>query len=164
MKRTPLFTVLWCALAPLGCQAPADSGTAIPTGAEADAIVAEIEAIVGDIVAGANQVDADRVLSAAVRDESLSLIVGDVLLEGYDTIREDFEESYAVLQSQEHSLIEQRIRLLGPDLALALLTAVGTYTDMAGWTSEPVGLGVTLVLSREGGQWQLIHAHQSTID
>jgi hypothetical protein len=37
----------------------------------------------------------------------------------------------------------------------------GTYTDKAGWTYEPVGIGITVVFVRENGQWRARHAHQS---
>jgi hypothetical protein len=37
----------------------------------------------------------------------------------------------------------------------------GTYTDKAGWTSPPVGLGLTVVFVREHGVWQAQHIHQS---
>lgn len=154
--------LLTCALILGGCQSPESGG--IPTGAEADAMVAEIEAVIETITAGAARVDAQAVLSPAAGQDSLTLIVGDVLLRGYDTILEDFQETYEGLESQEHTPVDRQIRLLGPDVAVALLTAVGTYTDDAGWTSPPVGLGITLVLVRENGRWRLTHAHQSTID
>jgi hypothetical protein len=45
-----------------------------------------------------------------------------------------------------------------------MATAEGTYTDNAGWTSEPVGLAVTIVYVRENGAWRAVHAHQSIAD
>lgn len=133
-------------------------------GLDDEALVEEIDAVIEDIVAGAARVDADAVLASSAGEDSLTLVVGDVLLSGHDEILERFRESYEPLQSQEHTLVEKRIRILGPDIALALLTAWGTYTDDAGWTSDPVGLGLTLVLVRRDGRWRLTHAHQSFIE
>ena len=44
---------------------------------------------------------------------------------------------------------------------IVMAVSEGTYTDIAGWTSEPVGLGTTIVFVRENGQWRARHAHQS---
>jgi hypothetical protein len=40
-------------------------------------------------------------------------------------------------------------------------TSEGTYTDKAGWTSDLVGLGHTIIFVREDGKWRAVHAHQS---
>ena len=58
-------------------------------------------------------------------------------------------------------MLDRQVRLIGPDVALVTAVGEGTYTDRAGWTSDPVGLGMTLVFVREQGQWQVKHAHQS---
>jgi len=47
------------------------------------------------------------------------------------------------------------------DVAIVTVIADGTYTDKAGWTSEPVGIGTTLVFVRVNDEWQVRHAHQS---
>jgi hypothetical protein len=49
-------------------------------------------------------------------------------------------------------------------VALVTATAEGTYTDKAGWTSKPVGLGITIVFVRQDGAWRAVHAHQSIAD
>ena len=53
------------------------------------------------------------------------------------------------------------MRLLSPDVAVVMAVGEGTYTDQAGWTSPPVGMGTTIVFVREDGQWRARHAHQS---
>ena len=55
------------------------------------------------------------------------------------------------------------MRILSPDVAVVMAVGEGTYTDKAGWTSEPVGIGTTIVFVREDGQWRIRHAHQSIV-
>jgi len=124
-------------------------------------ILAEIEAQLEPVMAGALAADADQVLAVAEGPGELTFITGDVLLSGIDTIRERFEDTYAGLERQDQTVIEKRIRILSPDVVLVLVIAQGTYTDTAGWTSDPVGIGTTLVFVRENGVWRVRHAHQS---
>ena len=58
-------------------------------------------------------------------------------------------------------MITKRVRILSPDVAIVIATSEGMYTDKAGWTSQPVGMGHTIVFVREGGEWRARHAHQS---
>lgn len=91
----------------------------------------------------------------------LTFITGDVILTGLETIREAFSATYAGLEGQETTVLESRVRVLSPDVAIVIAVSEGTYTDQAGWTSEPVGMGHTIVFVRENGQWRARHAHQS---
>jgi uncharacterized protein (TIGR02246 family) len=118
---------------------------------------AAIDSIVQSMMAGARNVDAAQVLSGAAPD--VTLITGDMMLTGLETLRARFDETYAGLVRQEQTLVESRIRLVGPDVAL--VTAIGGRTDKAGWTSDTVGIGTTLVFVRENGAWRVRHAHQS---
>jgi hypothetical protein len=54
-------------------------------------------------------------------------------------------------------------RLLSPDVAVFSAVSEGTYTDLAGWTSEPVGMGITVVFVRENGRWMGTLVHQSIV-
>jgi uncharacterized protein (TIGR02246 family) len=128
---------------------------------EDPAIVAAVESRLESAMAGAATVDASRVLEMAEGEGELTFITGDVMLGGLDTIRARFEETYAGLTSQQHTILEKRVRILGPDVALVMAVGEGTYTDKAGWTSEPVGIGTTIVFVREGDTWRARHAHQS---
>jgi uncharacterized protein (TIGR02246 family) len=127
------------------------------------AITAIIDSLVRGAVAGAAAVDADRVLASAEGVSDLSLVTGDVILTGLDPIRKRFKTTYAGLKSQQQTISEQHIRVLSPDVAIAYAVGEGTYTDKAGWTSEPVGLGITLVFVKDNGRWRLRHAHQSIV-
>jgi uncharacterized protein (TIGR02246 family) len=91
----------------------------------------------------------------------MTFITGDVMLAGLDVIRTSFKNTYAGLASQQQTVDELRVRILSPDVAMVMAVGEGTYTDKAGWTSEPVGIGVTIVFVRENGQWRARHAHQS---
>lgn len=126
---------------------------------EDPAVVATIDSIVQSMMEGAASVDADRVLAPAGDD--LTFITGEVLLSGRESIRARFRETYAGLKSQQQTVIEKRVRLLTPDVAVVMAVSEGTYTDQAGWTAPPVGIGTTIVFVREQGQWRARHAHQS---
>jgi len=125
------------------------------------AIAAALDSILASAMEGAARVDADRVLEMAEGEGELTFITGDVMISGLDVIRASFADTYAGLASQQQTVVEQRTRVLGPDVALVMAVGEGTYTDQAGWTSEPVGLGITIVFVREGGRWRARHAHQS---
>jgi uncharacterized protein (TIGR02246 family) len=121
--------------------------------------IAAIDSIVQSMMAGSRDVNAAQVLSAAAPD--VTFITGDIMLSGLETLQARFDETYAGLTRQDQTLIDHRIRLVSPDVAVVTAIAEGTYTDKAGWTSDTVGIGTTLVFVREGGQWRVRHAHQS---
>ena len=58
--------------------------------------------------------------------------------------------TYALLQGQTNQIIEKRTRVLSPDVVLVSAVSEGTYTDKAGFTFPPVGLGSTAVFVRRG--------------
>ena len=124
-------------------------------------ITAVLDSIANAAREGSAQVDADRVLAMAEGEGELTFITGDVMLSGFEQIHTSFKNTYAGLASQQQTVFEQRIRILSPDVALVMAVSEGTYTDKAGWTSEPVGIGITVVFVRENGQWRARHAHQS---
>jgi uncharacterized protein (TIGR02246 family) len=123
------------------------------------AVTAALDSIAQSMMAASANVNADGVLAPA--DSDATFITGDVMLDGLETIRTAFKATYAGLASQRQELLEKRVRLLTPDVALVLAIGEGTYTDKAGWTSDPVGIGTTVVFVREHGQWRVRHAHQS---
>ena len=125
------------------------------------AIVAAIDSLVAVAMEGARTADADKVLAFAEGEGELTFITGDVLLSGLEPIRSAFKTTYAGLKSQSQTIIEKRVRILSPDVAVVMAIGEGTYTDKAGWTSPPVGIGTTIVFVRENGQWRARHAHQS---
>src|SRR5262245_25420139 len=123
--------------------------------------VAAVEAILDRAVEAASAADAERVLSASTHDETFTFITGDRMLTGYDESLAAFRKTYALLQGQTHQIIQRRARVLAPDVVLVSAVSEGTYTDKAGFTSPPVGLGSTAVFVRRGGEWRVIHFHQS---
>ncbi|HSE27105.1 MAG TPA: SgcJ/EcaC family oxidoreductase [Gemmatimonadales bacterium] len=124
-------------------------------------IVAAIDSIMREVMEGAAAADADRVLAAAEGEGEFTFVSGDVALTGLPAIRERFRRTYAMIERQSNVVDERRIRVLSPDVAVLYAVGEGTYTDKAGWSSEPVGLGYTIVFVREQGQWRMRHAHQS---
>jgi uncharacterized protein (TIGR02246 family) len=154
----PNYLALWIVGAVLlvGCQ---DSPTFNP---EDPAVIAAIESELQSMMKSAAEADAEQLL--AVFDDDTTFVTGDVMLSGIDDIRERFTDTYSGVASQRHAILEKRVRILSPDVALVMATGEGTYTDKAGWTSEPVGLAVTTVFVRKNGVWRGVHAHQSIAD
>jgi uncharacterized protein (TIGR02246 family) len=124
-------------------------------------MVAAVEAILDKAVAAAAATDAEGVLSATTRDDTFTFITGDRMLRGYDESLAAFRKTYALLQGQTNQIVEKRTRVLSPDVVLVSAVSEGTYTDKAGFTSPPVGLGSTAVFVRHGEEWRVIHFHQS---
>ena len=124
-------------------------------------VVAQIDAALRQAMAGAAAVDAEKALSVTTKDKDFSFVTGDLMLVGYENILPQFKDTYSMLEKQHTELITSRVRLLSPDVALLTAVGEGTYTDKAGFTSEPVGLGATLVFVRTNGEWRVVHFHQS---
>jgi len=128
------------------------------------AVVAIIDSLMAIANEGARNVDPVKVLEPMGGGEDFTLVTGNVILTGLEAVREAFVDTYDGLQGQQHNMIERRIRLIAPDVALFTAVGEGTYTDLAGWTSEPVGLGFTIVFVREDGRWVGRHVHQSIVN
>jgi uncharacterized protein (TIGR02246 family) len=126
---------------------------------EDPAVVAAIESRLQAVMDGAAKADTEEVVSVLADDATF--ITEDVMLSGLGDIRSRFADTYSGVASQSHTVREKRVRILGPDVALVIATGEGTYTDKAGWTSEPVGLAVTIVFVRQNGVWRAVHTHQS---
>jgi len=124
-------------------------------------VVAIIDSLMVATMEAAAAVDPVRVLANAGGGDDFTLVTGDVMLTGIQTVQDAFTETYDGLLSQEQTMYEIRTRLLGPDVAVFSAVSEGVYTDKAGWTSEPVGLGITVVFVREDGRWTARHVHQS---
>jgi uncharacterized protein (TIGR02246 family) len=124
-------------------------------------IVAAVEAILDKAVAAAAATNAEEVLSASTGDDTFTFITGDTMLSGYDEALVAFRTTYALLEKQTNQIIEKRTRVLSPDVVLVSAVSEGTYTDKAGFTSPPVGMGSTAVFVRRGADWRVVHYHQS---
>jgi hypothetical protein len=109
----------------------------------------------------AARVDPVGVMAGAGGGEEFTLVTGDVMLTGVEPVQEAFTDTYDGLLSQDQTMYEMRTRLLSPGVVVYSAVGEGTYTDKAGWTSEPVGLGITVVFVREDGRWTARHVHQS---
>jgi uncharacterized protein (TIGR02246 family) len=140
------------------CQTQSQPVPANPNDAE---IVAAVETILDKTIASAASLNADEVLSASIKDDTFTFITGDRMLKGYGESLAAFRETYAMLKGQTSQIVEKRIRVLSPDVVLVSAVSEGTYTDKAGFTSPPVGLGSTAVFVRRNGEWRVIHYHQS---
>jgi uncharacterized protein (TIGR02246 family) len=125
------------------------------------AVVAAIESLMAETIKAADAVDPIGVLEPLGESEELTLITGDVMLTGHQTIQEAFADTYDGLLEQNHTVFETTTRLISPDVALYTAIAEGTYTDQAGWVSEPVGLAISVIFVREDGRWVGRHVHQS---
>jgi uncharacterized protein (TIGR02246 family) len=157
--RTTIIAVAGCLAFLSGC-APQSSPDFDPNDPVA---VAAIDSLMAIAIEGAANVDAVRVLEPMGGGEDFTLVTGDVILTGLESVRESFTDTYDGLQRQDQTIYETRTRLLTPDVAVVSAVAEGTYTDQAGWTSEPVGIGVTIIFVRENGRWVGRHVHQSIV-
>lgn len=153
--RTLMPAVIAGAVLLSSCSQPADFDPEDPQ------VIAAIDSIIQVTMEGSRNVDADRVLAMAEGEGEFTFITGDLMITGLETIREDFEDTYAGVASQAQTILEMRTRLLAPDVAVLTAVSEGTYTDKAGWTSEPVGMGHTIIFVRENGEWRARHVHQS---
>lgn len=143
-------------LAAIACQPkPAAVDPEDPT------IVAQIDSIVKVAMAGAATASAEQALSITTKDGDFTFVTGDLMLVGYDNILPRFEDTYSMIQKQSSEIIERRVRVLSPDVAVVTAITEGTYTDKAGFTSAPVGLGSTIIFVRRNGEWRAVHFHQS---
>ena len=154
--RSALAFAIASAVVFAGCQAQPAFNPEDP------AVLAAIESRLQAAIDAASEADAEQVVSD-FRDDA-TFLTEDVLLSGRGDIRTRFADTYSGITGQTHTLREKRVRLLGPDVALVMATGEGTYTDKAGWTSEPIGLALTVVFVRENGSWRAVHAHQSIAD
>ncbi len=155
--RTTVLAVAGCLAFLCGC-APQSSQAFDPNDPVA---IAAIDSLMAIAIEGAANVDAVRVLEPMGGGEDFTLVTGDVILTGLESVRESFTDTYDGLQKQDQTIYETRTRLLTPDVAVVSAVAEGTYTDLAGWTSEPVGIGITIIFVRENGRWVGRYVHQS---
>ena len=125
------------------------------------AVIAVIDSLMNDAVQASREVDAVGVMESMGTGENFTLITGDVMLRGSEAVAAAFADTYNGLLRQTSTLEQSYTRLLTPDVAVFSAVAEGTYTDLAGWTSEPVGLGLTVVFVREDGRWVGRVVHQS---
>lgn len=124
-------------------------------------VIAAIDSIVSVSLEGVRTVDVDKVFTMASETGDFTFITGDLMLSGLEGLRESFEDTYAGLERQSQTILDKQIRLLSPDVAVLTAVSEGTYTDLAGWTSEPIGMGHTIVFVRKDGTWRARHVHQS---
>ena len=146
------------ALAVGGCSGPGAPAKVDPSD---PAITAIIDSLLSVALDGAARADADRALEVVADSGEVTLVVGNVMFTDLNKIRSGFRETYAGLERQNQTLLEKRIRVISPDVAIASIIGEGTYTDKAGWTSEPVDIATTLVFVKENEGWRVRHAQQS---
>lgn len=125
------------------------------------AVTAALDSVVALARAGADAVNAEQTLAPLNAEADMTFLTGDVLIAGKDEILKAFQRTYATIKAQRHAPVARRVRLLAPDVALYSSVAKGTYQDLSGKISEPVGLGSTAIFVRRDGVWHLAHFHQS---
>ncbi len=125
------------------------------------AVMAVIDSLMNNALQASREVDPVKVLESMGTGENFTLVTGDVMLRGSEAVAAAFAETYDGLLRQNSTLEQSYTRLLTPDVAVFSAVAEGTYTDLAGWTSEPECLGLTDVFVREDGRWVGRVVHQS---
>ena len=125
------------------------------------AVIAVIDSLMNDAVQASMEVDAVGVMESMGTGENFTLVTGDVMLHGSEAVASAFADTYEGLLRQTSTVDETHTRLLTPNVAVFSAVGEGTYTDLAGWTSEPVGLGLTIIFVLEDGRWVGRVVHQS---
>jgi uncharacterized protein (TIGR02246 family) len=157
MRMMPIAAVAGV-LAGLSACAPQSSQSFDPND---PAVIAVIDSLMNNAVQASREVDAVKVLESMGTGENFTLVTGDVLLRGSEAVSSSFVDTYEGLLRQNSTIDETHTRLLTPDVAVFSAVGEGTYTDLAGWTSEPVGLGLTIIFVLEDGRWVGRVVHQS---
>ena len=128
---------------------------------EDPAVTAALDSAVAMARAGADAVDAAATLAPLNAEDNLTFMAGDILIAGKEEILKAFRDTYAQIKAQRHVPVARRVRLLAPDVALYSAVGRGTFQDLSGEISDPVGLGTTAIFVRRDGTWRLAHFHQS---
>ncbi len=127
------------------------------------AVIAVIDSLMNDAMQASWEVDAVKVLESMGTGENFTLVTGDVMLRGSEVVAAAFADTYDGLLRQNSTVDQSYTRLLTPDVAVFSGVGEGTYTDLAGWTSEPVGIGITIIFVLEDGRWVGRVVHQSIV-
>ncbi len=157
MRMMPIAAVAGVVLCMSAC-APQSSQSFDPND---PAVIAVIDSLMNNAVQASREVDAVRVMESMGTGENFTLVTGDVMLRGSEAVASSFADTYEGLLRQSSTVDETHTRLLTPDVAVFSAVGEGTYTDLAGWTSEPVGLGLTIIFVLEEGRWVGRVVHQS---
>lgn len=155
--RTTLFPIAACLIALAGCR----DSSAASFNPDDPAAVAAIDSVMQTAIAGARSANADQALKIAEGPAEFTFVSGDVMLAGHARIRDTFAKTYTTVKRQDQEILERKVRLIAPDVALYTAVAEGSYTTPSGWKSPLTGLGLTVVLVKRDGRWQAVHAHQS---
>ena len=113
------------------------------------AVMAVIDSLMNNAMQASMEVDPVKVLESMGTGENFTLVTGDVMLRGSEVVASAFADTFEGLLRQNSTVDQTHTQLLTPDVAVFSGVGEGTYTDIAGWTSEPVGLGLTIVFVRE---------------
>jgi ketosteroid isomerase-like protein len=159
--RTQLAALVASALILASCASPAPVAAPASFDPEDPAVTATLDSIVAMVRAGADAVNADQTLGPANPEPDLVFMAGDALIAGKDEVLKVFRDTYAQIRAQRHAPIARRVQLIAPDVAIYSALGRGTFQDLNGEVSEPVGLGTSAVFVRRDGVWRLAHMHQS---
>lgn len=159
--RIDLAGLVAAALILASCDSPAPAPAAPAFNPDDPAVTAALDSAVALARAGADAVDAEAALAPLNAEANLTFMAGDILIAGKEEILKAFRDTYARIKAQRHVPVARQVRLLTPDVALYSAVSRGTFQDLSGEISEPVGLGTTAVFVRRDGAWRLAHFHQS---
>jgi len=150
-------------LASCGGTAPATPAAPPPFTSDDPAVTAILDSMVSLARAGADAVDADQTMSPLNAEDNLTFMTGDVLIAGKQEILKAFRDTYAKIKAQRHVPVARQVRLITPDVAVYSAVGRGTFQELSGEISEPVGLGTTAIFVKRDGGWHLAHFHQSVV-
>jgi uncharacterized protein (TIGR02246 family) len=154
--------LLAAALVAASCNTPAPAAApAAEFNPDDPAVTAALDSAVAMARAGADAVDAAATLAPLNAEDNLTFMAGDILIAGKAEVLKAFRDTYAQIKAQRHAPVARTVRLLTPDVAIYSAVGRGTFQDLSGEISDPVGLGSTAIFVRRDGTWRLAHFHQS---
>jgi uncharacterized protein (TIGR02246 family) len=133
------------------------------TGDEETKIKSEIETEVQKILAAANALDSNNIVSSFSSSPDFQFVKDGVVISGREAT-EELTKGYSNMRSQDISqdmrVLEQHTAVLAPDLAVYTARCAFTLTAQSRKTSE-IPLAATILWRRESGMWRVLNIHES---
>lgn len=161
IRRTPhlaLLAVAFLALVLGGCRIEPAENEELREARSAADLRSRVEAMLEASAEGWNAGELDAFMAVYADSPATTYVGGSGLRVGYEAIRERYAPLFRPGADRDSLRFEDlRIRALGPDVALG----ISRYVLHEG--GEVTGSGpFTLVLSRVGDEWRIVHDHSSS--
>jgi len=163
LMATAMLTLVACVAACSSAVRTPPNGY-VPSPTELADARAAIEPMFQEMFAAANAHDTDRHLAAYLRSPSLTFVVNDQVIHGWDALRVQqlkwwqngkSDAVYSVLGTPEYSMP-------APDVVVQTYF-LDSHRAGADGTAHGAHLGVTDVWRKSGDGWRIVYAHESVV-